>query len=417
MTGDASAERLEFAAGGVVDLPATVQGEIVRVEAPEGVYEFPREDCARIEPGEASPREWAARASRAMSGGAPERIEAARWALDRGLVAEAVAMVHAAGASDPTHPTTSRMLAALERLAAPLPDPDLSPTLAALGGTFRVVRGSHLVLLHQHDDAEATRRVEFLEGVFTGFYLEFAALGFELPAPRRKLLSAWFAEREDYRAFLRSEDAEAFLNTRGYHHPTRRLVVAYDSRSDPSYRRSAESLARSMPKGDRLRRERDRQRLLLEESRRRLELGTASHELVHQLVSASRLALRHEDFPRWLHEGLAMQFEAVRGDRWAGLGTSSPFRLEDWDAMHPEPSLAALLTDAGFARGYHQRSYAHAWAFVFFLRNDRPAEFVRLLDGCRMPGHEARGKEELARLAGLEAEFLDAMRPGKDPRP
>jgi hypothetical protein len=394
--GPAVADRLTFRAGGVVDLPAAVEGETVVIHAPECEYRIERAAFARIEAVEDPRALWPKVAEGAATGAG--RLDAARWALEHGLVDEAVAMLRR---GDPSDPTTRRMLAALDRLAAPLPYPDLAGTRRALGGTFAELRGPHVVLLHQHDEPEASARLAFLEGIVTAYYLEFAALGFELPAPRERMVAAWVAERDDYRAFLRREGASAFLDTRGYHHPGRRLVIAYDARGEESYRRASRAID-VLEAGA----ERDRRRLLLEQSRRRLELGTAAHETVHQLVAASGLAPRLDAFPRWLHEGLAMQFEAVRGDGWAGLGAPSTYRLADWRALSPKPTLGGLLGDSGFAHGYRRTPYAHAWAFVYFLRTRHPDELVRLIEGCRLPG--GRGAPA-RRLGGFEAEFRGAL--------
>ena len=46
--------------------------------------------------------------------------------------------------------------------------------------------------------------------------------------------------------------------------------------------------------------------------------GTAAHEIIHLLAANSGLLPRHDAFPIWLQEGLAMQFEVIRGGRWAG---------------------------------------------------------------------------------------------------
>ena len=82
-----------------------------------------------------------------------------------------------------------------------------------------------------------------LEQVATTFYLWTAAHGFELPAPGHPLVCVWFADRDDYATFLRLEGADAFLNTSGYFHPTRRLIALRDAdESSPmSFSRREES--------------------------------------------------------------------------------------------------------------------------------------------------------------------------------
>ena len=114
----------------------------------------------------------------------------------------------------------------------------------ALGIETRVARGPHVILFHQHSDAEADERIALLERVITGYHLLFAAQGIELTVPRRRLVSAWFADQKDYLAFLHAEDADAFATTRGYFHPTWNAVVAFDARSTEQQRTAAEQTGR-----------------------------------------------------------------------------------------------------------------------------------------------------------------------------
>ncbi len=417
------AEWLEFVEGGSAQLEIAVKGDSVEVFAPGGPYHFLREDFRRIEPIPWPETAWPDRKAKALEGGAEARTEAAGWALDRGLAADAAAMFREAHEADAEAQPARRCVSALDRLEAPCPSPDLEPIRRALGGRFEAIEGAHVVLLHQHDADEAVDRLAFLETIVTAYHLEFARLGFDLPAPRHKLPVAWFASKADYQAYLRKEGASAFLSTRGYHHPVRGLVAFYDARSDPESQQGRkdlearlselEALERGvgrMTARDRvrlsvgeepprmfdrkgaekavetLRRRIDRQKLLGELRRLKLDLGTAAHEMVHLLVASSRLSPRPGAFPHWLNEGLAMQFEAVRGDRWAGLGVPSPLRREDWRDQTPSPALEPVLRDVGLGQGYRQGPYAAAWALVYDLRTHEPSAFVALIDRLRLPG-------------------------------
>ncbi len=419
-------ELLVFVQGGRARLPVRIEGETVRVDGLDGKYDFARSDFREIVPGFWPPREWPERSAQAMRGGANARFAAARWALDHGLTSEAETMLRAVVEADASHQPAARMVAQLDRLALACEDPDLDRVQRILPGRFQVARSAHIVLLHQSSEKEAADQVERLERVFRTYYLEFASQGLDLAVPLSRLVSVWFAERDDYLAFLRNERAGAFLSTRGYHHPTRGIVLSYDARSDENQRRAGKALlakrahlaeferridempasarlrigingatAKVLRKAEakielaRLRRDADREELLLRLSRRRLNEAVAAHELTHQLVAVSRLAPRHDDFPQWLHEGLAMQFEAVRGGEWAGLGEPADLRLLDYRSIHPEPALVPLLHDAGLGRGYRRDPYAAAWALVYFLRRERPAEFLAFLDRLRLPNAEA----------------------------
>src|SRR5205814_2518556 len=153
------------------------------------------------------------------------------WAIENGLTTEVAAELRALHVLDPKHGPTARMVAVLDRLQRPCPDPDLDGFRRALGVATKVARGPHVIVLHQHPDAEAGERAALLERVLAGYHLLFAAQGVELAVPRHRLVSAWLAERTDYLAFLHQQDAGAFGTTSGYFHPTWNAVVASDGRS------------------------------------------------------------------------------------------------------------------------------------------------------------------------------------------
>jgi hypothetical protein len=245
-----------------------------------------------------------------------------------------------------------------------------------------------VILLHQAADSEARERLDVLERVVSTFYLGLAAQGIDLTPPRERLISVWFADHRDYSHFLRRADAEPFIDTQGYYHPTMRVVFAFDTRSTESQRAGRRAIGNRRKDGAD---ESDlaRQTLLLDLEWRAVDLGIAAHETVHQLAVASGFSPRLGDFPSWLHEGFASQFEVVRGGRWAGVGRVHDLRLPDWRAIRPAPRLAPLLRDVGIGHGYHRDRYAESWALVYFLRKSRPAEFRTFLDLLRAPSPDS----------------------------
>ena len=418
----ARGELLYFEAGGEAQLPAVVRGNSVLVDAPDGRHTFLRKDFRAIVPGHCPPRDWPSIRVAAEAGDAEDRYRAAWWALDRGLVDDASAMLRIAHEADPSLEPVARLVEVLDRLDVPAESPDLGSIRRTLPNGFRVLEGPHVALLHRHDEAEARDRVALLESVLTAFYLNFEARGFELRPPESKLVAVWFPDPASYGDWIANEAGDAFRTTRGYYHPTRRIVVTDDDRGhdthqhalklEDSRRRAIEAAARSLdlaPRGarvrlelagaatrvldtdqaldvlDDLRRDLDRRCLLRDLDRRRRDDGTAAHELVHQLVVASGLAPRFEAFPIWLHEGLATQFEGIQGGRWAGLGDLQGARLGAWNRLESPPDLEPLLRDRGFGLGYDADRYAAAWALVHHLRHRHPEGFVALLDLLRHP--------------------------------
>jgi hypothetical protein len=301
------------------------------------------------------------------------------------------------------------------------------------------------LLLHQHTAEEASARLELLESVLTAYWLEFSRIGVHLELSRNKLIVFWFATKEGYQERMRANRSQPFLNTRGYFDPVSRVLLLSDARDDPDRRRAlaqietnatrleafAQSLE-SLPRGARIRidrpgqapleldrseaqahqemltRELKRDRLLWELDWQSLDLAVSAHELVHALVVATGLAPRFESFPTWMHEGLAMQFESVRGGRWGGLAGANLLRRQDWHATNAEadPALANLLLDRGFERGYNQSAYARAWSFVAYLRRDREGSWLGVLDRLRQPIPTQSRSKTWVRDAVLDAANL-----------
>ncbi|WP_076343506.1 DUF1570 domain-containing protein [Paludisphaera borealis] len=420
--GGVRADLVYFRNGGEIQAPVAMRGDSIVIDLAGEEYVFPPEDVRKRLPGFLPSEEWSERAARAREAGADSRFANAWWALENGLTDEAVAEVKAIHQAAPMHGPAGRMAAMIARLEPPCNDPEMPGFRGALRVAFETARGPHVLLLHQHSDAEAAARVALLERVVTSYYLTFAGSGIELQVPKRRVVFAWFADRTDYLAFLKSQGAGAFETTRGYYHPTWNAVVSYDAHSAESDRRErdvfaarrgelkrfqtvldrlpprararvvlADEPAQTVGKADgaalidRLERDVRRRELLLADRRLAMDDGIAAHETIHLLAAASGLQPRHDAFPIWLQEGLAMQFEVVRGGRWAGIGRAHDIRLADWRSLNPPPPLEPLVRDKGFGRGYQRDPYVQAWALVYFLRARRSAQFVTFLDLLRNP--------------------------------
>ena len=388
----AQADWLYFSKGGQAELPASVRGSTVEVTTLDGPKSFPLGSFRAIEPGRRLDDEWQERQGIAkIEGSAAAQFQVAWWALERGLTPEAVSLFRLAasslGAAD--HAPLIRANRILDRLELPADDPDLKPIQRQLGAIrWMELRGRHVILIHQASAAEALERLDVLDRVVETFYLSLAAQGIELPVPGRRLISVWFARQGDYIRFLREVEAGPFAETQGYYHPNFGAVFAFDTRSSLEQIQARRILADRRKPADLTTEEAadiDRQALLLDLRWRSVDLGIAAHETIHQLVAASGLAPRFDDWPIWLHEGFSAQFEVVRGGRWAGFGRANDLRLPDWRSIRPAPQLTPLLRDEGLTHGYRRARYAESWAFVYFLRKSRPREFIAFLDLLKTP--------------------------------
>jgi hypothetical protein len=418
----ARADLAYFQKGGELQAPLSIEGKRIFVELPDGKREFHRDDFLKLVPGFAPEREWNDRRQKAQAAGFEARYAAAWWAIENGLTTEVIAELRALHALDPKHAQTGRMVAVLDRLDRPCSDPNVTEFRKALGVETTAARGPHVLLLHQQTEAEADQRIALLERVLTGYYLFFAAQGIELSVPTRRLVFGWLGDQKDYLGFLQSQNAGAFRTTRGYYHPTWNAVVAYDARSTDRQRDGRENAvarreelesfqvtvdhlppraklrvtltgepARTLNRTDavalidRLGREVRREELLLDLERHAIDDGTAAHEMIHLLAASSGLLPRHNAFPIWLQEGLAMQYEVIRGGRWAGIARAHDLRLPDWRKIQPAPRLEPLVRDAGFGRGYNRDLYAQAWSLVYYLHSQHPQSFLTFLDLLRTP--------------------------------
>jgi hypothetical protein len=418
----AHAELIYLRNGGELQAPARFEGSRVVIGLPAGNLELPREDIRLLVPGFWPASDWEARRARASDVGFEARFSAAWWAIENGLTTEAIPELRALHRLDPKHDPTARMVAVLDRLDRRCSDPNVTAFQRVLGIETMAARGAHVLLLHQHPEAEAQERIALLERVITGYYLLMAGQGLELTVPEHRLVSVWFANHSDYLAFLHSQGADAFATTRGYFHPTWNVVVAYDARSGEKQRRDRDilrnrrdelmrftELVNRAPARSRVRvklvdrpartmspqqaqeelarvdREISCDTMLLDLDQRVIDLGTAAHEMVHQLASKSGLVARHGVFPYWLHEGFAAQFEVIRGGRWAGISRAHDLRIADWRRIQVPPKLDRLVRDAGFGHGYQRDLYAQAWGLVYFLRTQHPQQFVTFIDLLRSP--------------------------------
>ncbi|MDX2037153.1 MAG: DUF1570 domain-containing protein [Isosphaeraceae bacterium] len=446
----APADLLYFARGGRAELPADVDGESVRVQAPSATLTFRKSDFSSIVDRPTVAQEWPTRLEKARKGSPDDRFAAAWWALENGLTPEACTLIRAVHAEDPTHGAAARLAAMLDRIDRELPLPaDLDEIETISGTRLQRETGRIAVVFHQDQPALARRRLEVVERVAVTFLLVFTARGMELAPPPHKLVSLWYADQNAYIAFLNRSDAGAFRSTQGYYHPTRGIVAGYDAAAGEAHLKARSGLdlrrreldllertvdalkpgmrasiriadeparivdrARASTLLETARRELARAELMLELDQLSADLGVTAHETVHQMVMSTGLARDHETFPTWLNEGLATQFEAVRGGIWAGYGRLNDRRLPDFRSQLPGPRLAPLLRDDQLRRGYRRETYAQAWALVHYLRVEHPDRFITLLDRLRIgrpagsgtPGAEAvtAFRETIGELTDIE---------------
>ncbi len=399
-TRPAGADWLRFKGGGNIRVDTTRQGDTIRITAPGGPWRFPASVFDEIRP-EEDTAELDRRLADAWSKSAPgDRWPILAEALGRNRRELYAAWLDGSEPNADEDPRVTRCRKVLRNWKRGNKANSPRPVRAILPPNLREAGSEHAILLHQHaDEPEIVReRLELVEDVAIGLAMMLAAQGSELAPPSQPLVSAYLRRRDEYLAVLHRQNANAFLGTRGFYHPTLKFVLAHDHRG-----RSGTPPAPS--KDDRL-------RLLATLEHRSTDLGLLAHETIHQLTVATGLIPRVEALPRWLHEGLAMQFEAIQVDRWAGLARVSPYRHDDWQPFANDARMAPLLRDEGLQGGYNQGAYARSWAFVWFLRSEHPDSLVALLKLLPdQPGQSnAIVRQQLGQpIQAIETEWRTAM--------
>ena len=178
------AELIYFRKGGEGQLPASIEGNQVVLAMPDGIIKLARDEVRKIVPGFWPRTEWDAQRKMAGRASFEARLATAYWAIDNGLTTEVAVELRELHSLDPQHQPTARMAAILARLDQPCAEADFGRFQNALGIGMKVARGPHVILVHQHSEAEAEERVALLERVISGFYLVFAGQGLELMVPR-----------------------------------------------------------------------------------------------------------------------------------------------------------------------------------------------------------------------------------------
>ena len=187
--------------------------------------------------------EWSHVIETVHAASAADRYAGIWWAIENGLTTEVTDEIRASSSRPGARGDRPIGGRALERLAQPCPDPDFSRFRKASLIETQVARGPHVMLLHQHSDAEAEERLAVLERVIRGYTYFSPPRGSNCQAPVKSWCRPGSPMKTTTRAFLHSEKAEVFATTRGYYHPTWNAVVAYDARSTDQQKKPRDTLA------------------------------------------------------------------------------------------------------------------------------------------------------------------------------
>jgi hypothetical protein len=327
---------------------------------------------------------------------ANKRMEAAHWALRRGLLPQFWETIDKVLELDPAHPRA----VLVKRLKAEMDRPigDSSQQIAEMkkligDDDMRVLQSKHFVLMHDTPEVPSLRgskltraqeRLALLETVYEAFLLRFYAYGVELDVPKERMKVVLFNEHEQYKLFAERlsrglSSASGFwdgsTNTSiFYDHGTNEDFKALKYLSDSLQQQKQESLRNRSSKTANLVRLADTVQMLVEIEREDSDIEVVSHETTHQMAGNTGLLPRHVLVPRWVHEGLATYFETPDGATWGGIGAVNISRLEryrtlQWDRTHSNIDFIVSdeIFDFAASDGALIHGYGQAWALTHFL--------------------------------------------------
>ncbi|MEM9943997.1 MAG: DUF1570 domain-containing protein, partial [Planctomycetota bacterium] len=148
-------------------------------------------------------------------------------------------------------------------------------------------------------------------------------------------------------------------------------------------------------------------------------VATMIHEATHQLIFNRGIQSRFSDSPLWLHEGLAMYFEAPnlkskRGWQRPGLVFDERLLLFRQRLANRQPqTIENLVSSNQFFEDPNQSlgAYAESWALVHFLVNRRSKEFTAYMKfmGKKKPLVEDSSDQRLSEFKQFFGESIEEL--------
>jgi hypothetical protein len=336
-------------------------------------------------------------------------MEAAYWALRRGMLPQFYEAVERALAANPQHPRA----VLIKKLKAQMDTPigDSSAQVEEMRKLvkrrdMKVQQSKHFILMHDTPDkpvsgkkTRADERLELLETVYESFLLRFYAYGVELEIPRERLKVLLFNEHSQYRIFA-DRLSPSLSSASGFWSSGNNTAVFFDHGTNEEFKQlkeiadslqktKAELLRDRGPATAEIRRLADTLSLLVEIEREDSDIEVVSHEITHQMAGNTGLLPRHVQVPRWVHEGLATYFETPNGATWGGVGAVNNSRLKLYRVLAPDREHSNVdfivgdqIFDFAASHGAVVHGYSQAWGLTHFLMEkhfDQFLSFYRLL--------------------------------------
>ncbi len=339
---------------------------------------------------------------------ADQAMDAADWALNKGLLHGFYKGVDRALMYNPSHVRALAVTRIKEKIAQSLPEETKAEDeLRSLvqKSDMKVRLSEHYILLHDTPAAvpegrkanRAQERLELLERVYESFLLKFYSRGVELKMPTERMKVVLFNKHEDYLNFATRLDP-GLQSAAGFWDSRSNVAVFYDQASDSAF----ESLRQLSAKYQQFREEAIRRKLpqraeiirlantmiqLVNIKQEDQDVSVVSHEATHQMAGNTGLLPRGLPIPVWVHEGLATYFEAPNDAIWAGIGAVNAQRLRWYRALENDRTHSNIDFIVGDQIFTHARTteaalhgYGQSWALTHYLMEHH---FDQLIDYYR----------------------------------
>jgi hypothetical protein len=340
----------------------------------------------------------------------PNRLmEAAQWALKRGLLMQFYSTVEKVLEVAPQHPRATLVKRLKAEMDAPLGDSSQQAAeLRKFVGRpdMEIKLSKHFILLHDTPSTltrgqltRADERIQLLETVYECFLLRFYAYGVELDVPKERLKVVLFNDHDQFKV-LAERMSPGLSSASGFWDGETNISVFFDHGTNEyvkALKEVSEALQAQKKDAVRIRagnaapivRLADTVSLLVEMEREDCDVEVVSHEATHQMAGNTGLLPRHVRIPSWVHEGLATYFETPDGGMWGGIGAVNESRLSLYRALEPDKEHSNIgfivgdqIFDYAGSHGASLHGYGQAWALTHFLLEkhfDKTLSFYRRL--------------------------------------
>jgi hypothetical protein len=325
---------------------------------------------------------------------AEKLLEAAQWALRRGMLPQFYSTIDKVLEANPQHPRGRLVKQLKERIERPLPDSSSQEQqLKDFVGRpdMKIKRSKHFLLLYDTPETatrgkltRADERLQLLETVYECFLLRFFAYGVELEVPKERLKVVLFNDHAQFKLFAERlskglSSASGFWDSDTnvsvfFDHSTNDHVKALVEVADSLKAQKADAVRLRTPGAANVVRLADTVSLLVEIEREEADIEVVSHETTHQMAGNTGLLPRHVQIPSWVHEGLATYFETPDGAMWGGIGAVNESRLSLYRELENDKQHSNIgfivgdqIFDYAGSHGAKLHGYGQAWALTHFL--------------------------------------------------